>query len=1096
MRARHSVPSLIPLVLATALAAVPSMAFALDSDSDGLDDSVETNTGAYVSRTDTGTNPNNPDSDGDGAGDWYEVATIDSNSNISPPNAPNDSSVRPNVPYPLPAPDASPGAANKPVKVYILSGQSNMEGQGLIGSLGTPGTLDTITRTEHKFPNLRNGALLDAAGYSIRNDVMYRGVVSTGATGNDNLKVGQGVSTSRIGPELGFGHVMGYLHDEPVLILKTSQGGRSLGGEFLPPGSVQYTYGSNTYPAYGGSPISWANGTTPVPTTFYAGYQYDMSFLDDANMAAPNWVDATAYPKFALVRSNGQVYVCMTAHTAAATSQPGIGAQWVNYWAKVFNVTDVLDNFATEYPQWAAQGFEIAGFGWFQGWNDGLSYTGQYAYRYEQNMAQFIRKVREYYSGRYPGKIKAKAPFVVASSSFEGLEDTYNNTYPTRKAVFNGQLAVGDPVKYPEFDNNVKSVDTRPYWRVTAESPANNQSHYNLNAETYMLVGDSMARAMVDLLGTTGPDTSTPALFKTQPLDNAANVSADGNLTATFNESVAIGTGNLTLRNLTDSSDLVISVTDSAQVSVSGSALTINPTADLIPGKSYALQISATAVADLSGNPFPGIADNTTWNFTATSPDNSPPTPDPIYWATPPTAISSTAITMAATAASDSNGVEYYFSCISGGGHNSGWQIGATYTDTGLLPDTTCTYTVKARDSSLSANQGNTSAPVSATTPTRPAGAGGALVYEPFDDPSPLLSGNTPGRGLSGPWSATINRFAVNPNSLTWGAIPTSGRQVKYLVTGDAAASVALGPDLANAGLLSDGATLWFSALVNIPAEDPGSNITETGFAIASAPLGSASNLPIASGEQAIGWTIKADRLQSTTWSGGNAVRGTTGPIMTANTVRLIVGQINWGATSGANDTINIYLPDANLTLGSSVLNSTAILNQTSFDTLAISLRYPYNNNFGLDEIRFGASYSDVIGQNNSFATWTGGYSLGGLSGFNDDPDGDGNANGIENYFGTHPGIKNQGLIVINGGPGSFTFTHPLNFTPATNVVGSYRWSTDMNSFHDGGQANAEGTIVSFAQSAPVSGIVTVHATVTGTPAPKLFIAIRASKNP
>ena len=162
MRARHSVPSLIPLVLATALAAVPSMAFALDSDSDGLDDSVETNTGAYVSRTDTGTKPNNPDSDGDGAGDWYEVATIDSNSNISPPNAPNDSSVRPNVPYPLPAPDASPGAANKPVKVYILSGQSNMEGQGLIGSLGTPGTLDTITRTEHKFPNLRNGALLDA----------------------------------------------------------------------------------------------------------------------------------------------------------------------------------------------------------------------------------------------------------------------------------------------------------------------------------------------------------------------------------------------------------------------------------------------------------------------------------------------------------------------------------------------------------------------------------------------------------------------------------------------------------------------------------------------------------------------------------------------------------------------------------------------------------------------------------------------------------------------------------------------------------------------------------------------------------------------
>ena len=464
-------------------------------------------------------------------------------------------------------------------------------------------------------------------------------------------------------------------------------------------------------------------------------------------------------------------------------------------------------------------------------------------------------------------------------------------------------------------------------------------------------------------------------------------------------------------------------------------------------------------------------------------------------WATPPTAISSTAITMAATNASDPNGVQYYFTCTSGGGHDSGWQNGAAYTDTGLLPSTTCTYTVKTRDSSPNANQGNTSAPASATTQTRPGGPGGAIIYEPFDDPAPLLSGNTPGLGLSGPWSAAINRFAVNPNSLAWGAIPTSGRQVKYVTTGDAASSVALGPDLANAGLLANGATLWFSALVNMPAEDPGSSTTDTGFAIGSAPLGGGNNLPIASGEQAIGWTIKADRLQSTTWNGGNATRGTTGPVITANTLKLIVGKITWGATNGANDTINIYMPDTNLTLGSSVVSSTAVLNQTNFDTLvhqpALSIS---TTDFGFDEIRFGASYNDVIGQNNTFATWASGYSLGGLNGFNDDPDGDGIANGIENYFGTHPGIKSPGLTVLNSSPGSFTFTHPLNANPATNVIGGYRWSTDLQTFHDGGQTNAEGTIVSFTQSPPVSGIVTVQATVTGTPAAKLFIAIRASQ--
>jgi alpha-galactosidase len=834
--------------------------------------------------------------------------TIDANPLVTPPNAPNNAAIKPNIPYPLPAPDASTGVTHKPVKVYILSGQSNMQGQGNISPLGTLGTLETITKTEKKFPNLRNGAVLDAAGYSIRNDVLFRGVIT--GTIKDNLKVGQGTNTTRIGPELGFGHVMGYYHDEPVLVLKSSQGGRSLGGEFLPPGSVQYTYGSNTYPAYGGSPVSWATSSTPVPTTFYAGYQYDQCFLDDADMVAPSWANAMAYVVNAQVRSNGQVYFCKTAHTADPTTEPGVGAQWANVWTKVFNVTDVLDNFATEYPQWAAQGFEIAGFCWFHGWNDGLSYTGQYAYRYEQNMAQFIRKLREYYLARYPGKIKTKAPFAIATAAFEGLDDTYNNSYPTRKACFNAQLAVSDPVKYPEFANNVKSMDARPYWRVVSASPANNQSHYNLNAEAYMLVGDAMGRAMIDLLGTSGTDTTPPALFKTQPLDNSPNFPADIDLTVTFNEPVAIGTGDITLRNLTDSSDLAIPVTDSAQVSVSGSTLTLNPTGNLLAGKSYALRIAATAITDLSGNAFPGIANDTTWNFTATAPDTTPPTPNPMTWATPPTAISSTAITMVATNASEPNGVQYYFTCISGGGHDSGWQNGATYTDTGLLPNTTCTYTVKTRDQSPNANQGNASAPVSATTQTRPGGPGGAIIYEPFDDPSPLLSGNTPGLGLVGPWSATINRLAVNPNSLSWGVLPTSGRQVKCVLTGDTAASVALGPELANAGLLANGATLWFSALVNIPVENTnittGTPATDTGFAIGSAPLGGVNNLPIASGEQAIGWTIKGYKLQSTTWNGGNATRGTTGPVLTANTLKLIVGKITWGSTNGANDAINI----------------------------------------------------------------------------------------------------------------------------------------------------------------------------------------------
>jgi len=97
-------------------------------------------------------------------------------------------------------------------------------------------------------------------------------------------------------------------------------------------------------------------------------------------------------------------------------------------------------------------------------------------------------------------------------------------------------------------------------------------------------------------------------------------------------------------------------------------------------------------------------------------PDTDPPTPDPMSWATVPYATGSTSIAMAATTATDPSGVSYYFSCISGGGHDSGWQSDAPYEDTNLQPNTMYTYTVKSRDNSANQNQTAESSAESATT--------------------------------------------------------------------------------------------------------------------------------------------------------------------------------------------------------------------------------------------------------------------------------------------------------------------------------------------------------------------------------------------
>jgi len=98
------------------------------------------------------------------------------------------------------------------------------------------------------------------------------------------------------------------------------------------------------------------------------------------------------------------------------------------------------------------------------------------------------------------------------------------------------------------------------------------------------------------------------------------------------------------------------------------------------------------------------------------TPDTTPPTPDPMTWATEPYATSYSSITMVATTATDVSGVQYYFACVSGGGHDSGWQSSTAYTDTGLTPETTYTYRVIARDLSVNLNETAWSTAASAAT--------------------------------------------------------------------------------------------------------------------------------------------------------------------------------------------------------------------------------------------------------------------------------------------------------------------------------------------------------------------------------------------
>ena len=468
-----------------------------DSDADGINDGAETNTGTFVDADDTGTNPLNDNSDGDNAGDWYELFASFTD--------PTDGGDEPITPYPLPDPDpVDPGVTDKPVKVYIMSGQSNMVGFGRLNG-DELGTLEYMTNTENKFPNM----LVDGtSNWTSNGDVFYHGVISDG--GKRNLSADGG---GNFGPEVGFGYVMGYHHDEPVLLIKTSIGNRSLSWDCLPPGSasIDHTDGY-TYAGYGQSPNRWLTGGSPTPFVWYAGKQYDDFFLDEDDMGpAMPWTSGTTYPAGCQIRHNGQLYIVRNnqEHTADAASEPGVGASWTTFWQvySVYNPVDILDNFATEYPQFAAQGFEIAGYAWWQGHKDGgeqgSGTASLSATTYEANLVNLIDTVRDYYETRYPSNTVPDAPFVVATCGFGGGATWSPGS--SADTIWNAQMDVSDPVKYPAYDGNVVSVDTRAYWRDSSISPSGQGFHYNHNAETYLLTGDAMARAMIGLLGGTSP---------------------------------------------------------------------------------------------------------------------------------------------------------------------------------------------------------------------------------------------------------------------------------------------------------------------------------------------------------------------------------------------------------------------------------------------------------------------------------------------------------------------------------------------------------------------------------------------------------------
>jgi len=350
-----------------------------------------------------------------------------------------------------------PSVYAKPLKVFILVGQSNMEGYADIR------TFEGIKDDPATQPLYRQ--MVDSNGKPVVCEHAWLSYLTSGPDGTNveltgKMTAGYGTMAGQdqtkpggfIGPEFTFALHMDKALNEPFLIIKTAWGGKSLLNSFRPPSAG------------------------PVVFHDYIATRIRERGGEESLEQAKKSDNASA----------GIYYGLMIEH-----------------------VIKVLGDIKRVVPDYdPKQGYEISGFVWFQAWNDwcdGWWYPAEFGEKrfdeYGRLLELFIRDVRK--------DLKApKMPFVIGVAGFDGLKA------PGDMLLFRKAMAA--PSLVPEFKGNVIAVQTAPFWdhklteiegklevpenKAYWDRNASNQAfHYYGSAKTFGQIGKAFAEALIPL---------------------------------------------------------------------------------------------------------------------------------------------------------------------------------------------------------------------------------------------------------------------------------------------------------------------------------------------------------------------------------------------------------------------------------------------------------------------------------------------------------------------------------------------------------------------------------------------------------------------
>ena len=265
---------------------------------------------------------------------------------------------------------------------------------------------------------------------------VYITSIADGHRRSGALTVGYGSGKERLGPELGFGLSLEKKLDAPILIIKTSWGGKSIHYNFRPPSAGPYELNEKE-----------KTGGKAEQISKNAGLNYRM--MNEA-------------------------------------------------------VHAVLKDLGKHHPEYDAKaGHEMAGFVWFQGFND--QFSDAFRDNYKGNMIHFIKDVRKEYD-------TPEMPFVIGVLG----------TNMTKEGVDKNAVSVAqrEAAKAPEFKDNVLSVESYKDYSLFSheiyskgwpkhyhewDTVGSDRPYHYLGSGTFFVrLGDSFATAMAELIGKQG----------------------------------------------------------------------------------------------------------------------------------------------------------------------------------------------------------------------------------------------------------------------------------------------------------------------------------------------------------------------------------------------------------------------------------------------------------------------------------------------------------------------------------------------------------------------------------------------------------------